>query len=150
MAFLTPVFALLYLLTVPGGSWPWVLALQLIVSLAVGAGCARFFLAAIWVDREGISERGYVLGKRHFSRAEVDSVVRVRTFGYGSEVIEQLFVCDAAGRCLVRMRGQFWTRGEMDAVIETLGAPVTVLGGIMTLRELAAERPLLVTWIERF
>lgn len=150
VAFLTPVFALLYVMAVPNGSWPWVLALQAIVSVVVAVGCVRFFRTAIWVHPEGISERGYVLGKRHFPGDQVDSIVRARTFGHASEVIEQLFACDAAGRCLVRMRGQFWSREDMDTVIETLGVPVTVLGEIMTLRELAVERPILVSWFERF
>jgi hypothetical protein len=149
-AFLTPVFAVLYVMSVPGGDWPAVLALHGFVSLLVALAAARFFLTAIWVGPEGISERGYLFPRRNFTRDQVHSIVRARTFGHGSDIVEQLFVLGADGRRIVRMRGQFWTRADMDTVVDTLGVRVSVIDEIMTLRELAAEHPRLTYWFERY
>lgn len=150
-AFLTPVFAVLYVLTVPTGDGWWIVAsMQALATGLIVLAAARFFLATIWVGEGGIAERGYLSPRRHFPIGQVASIVRARTFGHGAEVIDQLFVCDAEGRCLVRMRGQFWWPRDLDAVVDTLGIPVTVLPEVMTLRELAAGHPNLVYWFERF
>ena len=150
IVFLTPVFVVLYLVTAPADGWPVVLAWQAVATVAVFVGCARFFFVAIWVGATGIAERGFFIPRREFAIDRIAQIVRARVFAHGSDQVEQLFVCDAEGRCLVRMRGQFWATREMDAVAEALGVPVTVLPDVITLRELSREHPRLAYWFERF
>jgi len=150
IVFLGPIFVALYLINGPTGGWPAVLAVQIAASVAVFIGCARFFSVAIWVSAAGLGERGFFSPKRVFPLSQVAQVVRARVFRHGSEEVDQLFVCDAEGRCMVRMRGQFWSSRDMDALTEALDVPVTVLVDVVTLRELARDHPRLAYWFERF
>jgi hypothetical protein len=150
IVFLSPIFVALYLISGPTGGWPTVLAVQIAASVAVFVGCARFFLVSIWVSAASLGERGFFSPKREFPLTQVAQVVRARVFRHGSEEVDQLFVCDAEGRCMVRLRGQFWSSRDMDALTEALGVPVNVLAEVVTLRELARDHPRLAYWFERF
>jgi hypothetical protein len=144
------VFIVLYLVTAPSGEWPIVLAWQAVATALVIAGCARYFFVAMWVSAESVGERGFFTPGRDYPISRVARVVRARIFRHGSDEVEQLFVCDAQGRCLIRMRGQFWANREMNALTEALGVPVAVLPDVVTLRELSREHPRLAYWFERF
>jgi len=150
LAFFAPVFAVLYWLTIPLGEWIPVLVVQLIVMLAATVGIVGFLRTCVWVDDTGISERGFFGQVSSFPAAQVASVVVLELYQSGAiDTHPQLFATGADGRRLVRMRGQFYSRGAMETVADELGAPVVRVPDPMTLTELNRLRPELLYWFER-
>ncbi len=147
--FMIPVFIVAYVLTAADGTWPVVLATHLVTIVVLILVAWRYFAASIWVEPDSIAERGFFAPKRRFTADRIDRVVRADTFGHGAEPIPQLFVCGADCRVLVRMRGQFWSRDDMDTVASTLGVPVEVVPHTVSFRELMLEHPTLPYWFER-
>ena len=150
LAFFAPVFAVLYWLTIPLGEWIPVAIAQVVVMLAAGIGIFGFLRTCIWVDDTGISERGFLGQLTSFSSEQVASVVVLELYQSGAiDTHPQLFVTGADGELLVRMRGQFYSRGAMDTVADELGVPVIRVPDPMTLTELNRLRPELLYWFER-
>ena len=150
VAFFAPVFAVLYWLTIPSGTWLPVLWGQLVVVLLVSIGFVGYFRTRIWVDETGISERGFLGRLNNFPVDQVESIVMLELYQTGAlDTQPQLFVTGADGRLLVRMRGQFYSRGAMETVADELGAPVVRVPDPMTLTELNRLRPELLYWFER-
>jgi hypothetical protein len=150
LVFMTPVFVVLYELTVPNGPWRLVLAVQVIAMGAMALASIRFFATGIWVDPTELRERGFFGRTTHLPVAEIGSLISAETFaGSGEETSPQLFVCDHDGKQLVRMRGQFWSRENMEIVIATLDVPHTTLDDAVSRGELQASHPGLLYWFER-
>jgi hypothetical protein len=149
LIFMTTVFVVLYFLTVPDGPWALVVGVQAIVTVAISLAAVGYFSATIWVSRSEIVERGFFGGRHRFTVGSIDSIVLANTASSGGEVIRQLFVRDAEGRQLVRMRGQFWSPESFDLVIRTLDVPVVKIEDVTTIRELRDQFPGLLFWFER-
>lgn len=150
LVFMAPVLVVLYVLTVPTGPWRLVLAMQVIAMGVVALASLRFFGAGIWVGPDGIRERGFFGRVTSVPTRDIGSVILAETFtGVGTEASPQLFICGHDGRQLIRMRGQFWSRQNMDIVIRTLDVPVTALDDAVSRRELQLEYPGLLYWFER-
>lgn len=149
IVFITIVFVVLYFLTVPNGPWTLVLSLQVVAMVVVGLAAWGYFSATIWVSRTEVSERGFFGTRRRFPVAEIDSILVATTVGSGGELQRQVFIRDAAGRLLVRMRGQFWSAESMDAVVTTLPVPVVKIDEVTTIKELRQQYPQLLFWFER-
>ncbi|MBG6055424.1 hypothetical protein IWX81_001847 [Salinibacterium sp. CAN_S4] len=149
-AFLAPVFLVLYYLTVPDGPWLLIVYVQIAASLVVALAASRYYRAAIWVDETSISERGFFRSKTRFESSQIGSMLFVITL-YSSQPLgaPQLFVCDHDGRQLVRMRGRFWSRADMDTVSSTLNAPYVRLGQPMSTSEIHEQYPGIGYWFER-
>ena len=150
LALVAPVSAVLFWLSIPNGTWRPVLIAQ-VVLLSI---CALAYLAytrtIIRVDAAGISERGFMGMVTNFSAEEIDSIVLLDLYQSGAlDTQPQLFVTGADGRLLVRMRGQYYSRGAMDTVIDQLGVPVVRVPEPMTLQDLNRARPELLYWFER-
>ncbi|MGL4340211.1 MAG: hypothetical protein ACRCSP_07305 [Rhodoglobus sp.] len=150
IAFMVPVFLVLYFLTVPRGPWLAVLVAQLIVTAMIGFATSRYFGVGIWVDENGIAERGFFRAKRHYPLAEIGSVVTATTFESAQLSSQpQLFVCDHEGRQLVRMRGQFWSRASMEKVANALDVPHIPVDETLSTKEIHQDFPDLGYWFER-
>lgn len=150
LAFLTPVFAALYFLTIPDGPWLVVLITQAVASLVFALACSSYFAVGIWVDKRGIVERGFFGGIISMPAADIGSVVLVHTYQGGSaDTVPQLFVCDHDGAQVIRLRGQFWSLADMRSVCEELDVTVTELSESVTPRELLEQYPGLLYWFER-
>ena len=63
--------------------------------------------------------------------------------------VPQLFVRDHSGKQLVRMRGGFWSRADMEIVAGTLDAPFIPVAAAMSTKEIHHEYPGLGYWFER-
>lgn len=147
---MAPVFVVLYFLTVPHGPWLAVLVTQALATVAAALMAVAYFRTGIWVDRAGLTERGFFGLHRHVPVADIGSIVLAETFDrLGTQTLPQLFVCDRDGRQLVRMRGQFWSRESMDVVIQTLDVPYDPLAETMSTSELRSDFPGLLYWFER-
>ena len=150
IAFFAPVFAVLYWLTIPVGDWPAVAAAQLAVMVVAAVGIVGFLRTCIWVDDTGVSERGFFGRHTSFPAEQISSVVLLELYQSGTvDSQPQLFVTGQDGELLVRMRGQFYSRGAMDTVADELGVPVVHVPDPMTLSELNRLRPELLYWFER-
>lgn len=150
LAFTVPVLAVLYVLTIPDGPWPLVVAVHVATTLAFGAASIAYIRTGFWVTAEGIAERGFFGSLTFVRREEIESAMLARTFhGSGTTIVPQLFLVDRGLRQLVRMRGQFWSLDEMNEVCEILGLPVTELTPPVSAKELLADYPGLMYWFER-
>ncbi|QYF73685.1 hypothetical protein [Cryobacterium sp. PAMC25264] len=150
IAFFAPVFAVLYWLTIPIGEWLPVAAAQLAVMLTALVGIIGFLRTCIWVDDTGVSERGFFGRNTSFPSEQISSVVLLELYQSGTvDSQPQLFVTGQSGELLVRMRGQFYSRGAMDIVADELGVPIVRVPDPMTLSELNRLRPELLYWFER-
>lgn len=150
VVFLTPVFVVLYFMTIPDGPWIVVLITQAVASLVVTYGAATYFWSSIWVSPGRIAERGFFARLNRFETTDIGSILLAETYsGPDLTTIPQLFVCDHDGKTLVRMRGQFWSRESMEAVIEALQVPVTHSEEPVSISELRRDFPQLLYWFER-
>jgi hypothetical protein len=150
IAFLVPVSGALYYLTIPDGPWRIVLALQVLVVVTFVASYLSYVSLGFWVGPSGIAERGFFGLSKYVPREEIGSIVLVNTYrAGGAETYAQLFICDAAGSQLLRMRGQFWSMTRMHAVSEALDIPLTEWTDDVTRAELLEEHPGLLYWFER-
>lgn len=150
IAFLTPVFVVLYWITVPSGPWRVVVGVQAVATAIVSLAAYAYFGTAIWVAPGEISERGFFGRRTRFERESIGSVILTHTYsGPDLTPIPQLFVCGHDGKQLVRMRGQFWSRESMDAVVSALGVPVTINDDPVSLADLRRDSPNLLYWFER-
>jgi hypothetical protein len=151
LALTLPLFAVVYWLTVPSGSWPLVLAIQIVVIALAVLGVIAFFGTTIRLGQEGVRERGF-FGRVTLIRPEqVRSIVLIDV--YQSSTLEtqpQLFVTGLEGQLLLRMRGQFWPLESMHLVADRLDVPITSPGESITLSELRRRSPELLYWFERF
>lgn len=150
LALTTPVFAVLYWLTIPDGEWTFVLGAHLLVVLATIVGVYGFFSATITLRAEGVRERGFFGQTRLVRPSDVGSILLVRLYdGSTLDTLPQLFVTGHDGRVLLRMRGQFWSAEDMERVAEELDRPVTRAEDFMTMTQLRRSSPELLYWFER-
>jgi hypothetical protein len=150
LALTTPVFAVLYWLTIPDGHWTGVLAAHVLVVLATIVGVYRFFSATITLRADGVRERGFFGRTRHVRPVDVQAILLVRLYdGSTLDTLPQLFVTGHDDKLLLRMRGQFWSLEDMDRVAEELDRPVTRAEDFMTMTQLRRSSPELLYWFER-
>lgn len=151
LAFTTPVFAVLYWLTIPAGSWIVVLSAHVALLLVFGLLVAGFFGTSIAVSTQGLRERGFLGSARTTAVDQIGSILLIEVARESAlDTQPNLFVCGHDGSLLVRMRGQYWSRENMELVAETLDLPVKTITRSLTLRELRRSRPDLLYWFERF
>jgi hypothetical protein len=150
LALTTPVFAAVYWLSIPSGPWPIVLSLHALLLLASILAVGAYLNTAISVGVAGVTARDYFGRTRTVTAEDVDSIVLLDVYESDTlETVPQLFVCDAAGRPLLRMRGQLWPRSSMQQVIDAFDCPVTVPSESVSLADLRRASPQLLDWFER-
>jgi hypothetical protein len=150
LALVTPLFGALYWLAIPNGAWVAVLIAQFAVTILFVSGLVASLRAVIWVDRTAITERGFFGRINTFTRSEIAGLVMLELYRTGAvDSQPHLFLTDADGCLLVRMRGQFWSPAAMETLVEVLGLPIDRVPEPMTLRELSRARPELLYWFER-
>jgi len=149
-ALTTPVFAVVYWLTVPSHAWPIALLVHVLVLLACLLSLIAFFDTVVTVGDRTVTERGF-FGRVHtFTADQVGYALLVDVYQSNAlETTPQLFLCDIEGRRLLRLRGQFWSRESMRKVLDDLEVPVTEPSEAVTLAELHRRSPNLLYWFER-
>jgi hypothetical protein len=150
LALTTPVFAVLYWLTIPDRDWTYVVGAHLLVVLATVVGVFGFFSATIALLPDGVRERGFFGRTLLVRSADVGGILLVHLYdGSTLDTLPQLFVTGHDGRVLLRMRGQFWSAEDMERVAEELDRPVTRAEDFMTMTQLRRTSPELLYWFER-
>lgn len=150
LALTTPVFALLYWLTIPDGPWAAVVVSHVVVVLLTVLGVHAFFASTITLGSGSVRERGFFGRTTIVQPADVGAIVLVHLYERSTlDTLPQLFVSGHDGRLLLRMRGQFWPLEDMERVAEELDVPVTRPEESMTLAQLRRTSPELLYWFER-
>lgn len=150
VAFFVPALGVLFFLTVPTGPWPIVLIATIAVAILFSYSVVSATRLGVWVTPESITERGYFSITKRYTIDELGSMVLVDTYRASlADTAPQLFVCDPAGKQLIRLRGQFWSRESMQTIASTLDVPLTALDRPLQNNELRALYPGLLYWFER-
>ncbi len=151
LALSVPILIVLYWLTIPTGAWVWVLLAQFVVVVAVAVCTVRFLRVRVSVSATELIERHFFMGQ---TRIPIDTISRVvmlemhRTMASQSRL--QMFVLDKAGRPLLRMRGEYWSRNSINRIANHLTVvPIEHVDHPVTLDELQATRPEMLYWFER-
>lgn len=146
----TPVFAVVYWLTASTRGWTIVLIVHLaVVALAVWA-VQQYFRTFIRLTPGGVTEQGFLGPAHHVASAHVASALLLEVYeGSSLETVPQLFVLDRSDRCVLRMRGRFWSPADMDRAVEHLGVPVERRPEPVTMAQLRSTSPRLLYWFER-
>lgn len=144
-----PVFGVLTFLGTHNGSWPIGAIGALITLLVCGFIYLRYRGTSIAVTDDTIEERGFWGGRNSFARADAASVDFVHTFTPTSpDPAPQLIVRGADDRCLLRMRGAFWTAEVMREVASHLEPIAAVHEDAMSTAEFHERYPDAAYWIE--
>jgi len=144
-----PVFGVLTFLGAHNGTWR-IGALGALLTLAVCVfAYLRYRRTSITVTALHIEERGF-WGRHHsFARTDAASVDLVHSYSPTSpDPAPQLIARDAGGRCLLRMRGAFWTAEAMHEVADHLEPIVAVHSEAMTAKEFHQRFPGAAYWFE--
>lgn len=147
LAIMVPVLVLLYVLTIPDGPWYAVLATQVIASVIWTILSFAFFAVEVRLDENSLVERRFVSGRHVISRDRVHTVLRL-TGAESDAVAAHLFVCDADGNRLLRLRGYYWSTESMDALTKALDVPVEIIDESYSIGDLREGRPQLPYWYE--
>lgn len=149
-ACLIPLFALLYWLALPPVAFAHVVVAQVLAFALWGLAYVSYTRISILISSSGVTERGF-FGRTHVVPVSaIGSIITLELYRSGSlDTHPQLFVIDADGNLLLRMRGQFWSRKSMEKVVEALDVPVVRVPEPLSLRDLNRLRPELLYWFER-
>jgi hypothetical protein len=140
-AFVFPLFLSLYLITIPTGRWAPFAAAHALVMGAFALAAQRLHGAGIHLSRDGIRERAYFLSTVFTPVDRIASVLVVRLLDWNSEdMSRQLFIVDAAGQTLLRIRGQLWHAADFDRIVHFYAVPVHVVEDPMTWSELRRSK----------
>lgn len=145
LALLAPLLIVLYWLTIPRDTWMFVAAVQLgLTVLAVVAvfGVRRMCVTVTAAQVESRNLLGRVTA---IDTSEISGVVLVNLYQSGTlDTLPHLYLLNAAGAVLLRLRGQVWPRSVLEALIDTLGVAVVRPPDPLTVAELGRLRPQLV------
>jgi hypothetical protein len=146
-----PLFGVLYWATAAYGDWTKVLAVQATAMFLVALAIIGYSRTNIRLGTGWIRERGFFGRVTTLLHDEVRTILLLDVYQTSTlETKPQLFVLDADGRPLLRLRGEFWPVEDMQAVAEHLEVPITRRSGAATLAELRRTSPELLYWFERF
>ncbi|THG33019.1 hypothetical protein [Naasia lichenicola] len=144
-----PIIAL-YALTIPRGTWPYILVLHATITatiLLLSRGVRR---AKLRITADGIKETGF-FGRPVFTpRTDIASTVVVSvTDGNSPTAYKQLFVLDALERTRIRLRGQFWGEDAIEAVVHAFDVPTLRVSEPTTMADLRGTYGDKLYWHER-
>lgn len=104
----------------------------------------------IRLTREGAEERGFFGRVVAVPRAEVSTVILNQIYEpQGAEYHRNLFALNARHQVMLRMRGQFWSRAQMEQVAGHLSRNVQKRSDQTTLDEIRRSSPEWLYWFER-
>jgi len=152
LAFVGPVFGVLYVIVLPDGPWPALVVTQLVAIVIASAAAVGYFRSAIWIspDSAMVTERGFFGQLTTFDKADAASILFAEVYtSDGSETRPQLVVLSGDNRRLLRMRGQYWTREHMNIVAAAIDVPKHTLPETVSMSELRSDYPHALYPLER-
>ncbi|HEY0259748.1 MAG TPA: hypothetical protein VGC18_07850 [Lacisediminihabitans sp.] len=150
LALTTPVFAVAYWLTIGSGRWPVIVAVHVLVAVIALLLVLRYRRTLVTVSPEGIRERGFLGPSAEIANVEIGSLCLVEICRDNTpDTQPNLFVLDRQGVARMRLRGQYWSRADMEAIAEVLDRPLAGPSDAVTLSEMRSTRPEWLYWFER-
>ncbi|WP_146070678.1 hypothetical protein [Cryobacterium sp. M91] len=150
LALFIPLFLVLYWLSIPRQTWPFVLEIQCgftALGVIFGLGVSKM---ALRVTPDRLSVRSLLGRETHVATADIGSVVLVELYQSGTaDCLPHLYLLDAAGDVLVHLSGQIWSRSTIESAIDQLGVAVLRPPDPLTVAELGQLRPQLVRRLAR-
>jgi hypothetical protein len=150
-ALVLPILAAMLWFSIPRGTWPRVIIAFLFIALLYLAAAWLLRGVSIRIERDGLLERGYF---RHANRIPAKRIATALILdvyrGVSTETNRQLFLLDSSGELLLRMRGEFWSNDDIEAVAGAFDVPVRRMADPITAARLRSESPDLVYWFERW
>jgi len=117
------LFGSLYCLAIPRGTWPMLLAGQLVTVAVVTLTYVRYRMTYIAVTGQKLVERGFLSPSRRAPLSRVASVLLAETYrSHSPDSTPQLLVRDVDGRRLLRMRGASRADADIHRVADALGS----------------------------
>jgi hypothetical protein len=106
--------------------------------------------AGVALAPDGIREREYFSPMVFTPVEAIASVIVVKLCdSYGHHVSRQLFMIDAEGRTLLRLRGQLWHPSDLKLVADFYSVPVRRVEPAMTWPEFRRDYGRNLVWWER-
>jgi len=150
-ALILPVFTAMFWFAIPRGTWPRVVIALLFVVVLYGAGAALLRGVSVRITHDGLIERGYFIHNNRIPAKRIATALVVDVYrGASTDTNRQLFLLDSTGELLLRMRGEFWSNDDIDAVTHAFDVPVKHRPDPLTTARLRAEMPELLYWFERW
>jgi len=150
-ALILPVFTAMFWFAIPRGTWPRVVIALLFVVALYAAGAALLRGVSIRVTHDGLIERGYFIHNNRIPAKRIATALVVDVYrGASTDTNRQLFLLDSTGELLLRMRGEFWSNDDIDAVTHAFDVPVQHRQDPVTAVRLRTEMPELLYWFERW
>ena len=150
LALFIPLFLVLYWLSIPRQTWPFVLEIQCgftALGVIFALGVSKITLS---VTPDRLSIRSLLGRERHVAIADIDSLVLVELYQSGTvDCLPHLYLLDASGDVLVRLSGHVWSRQSLETVIDELGLTVLRPPDPFTAAELGRLRPQFVGRLTR-
>jgi hypothetical protein len=150
VALITPLFAVLYFLGVPEGTWPVVLAEHALATLAWSAATYGLCRSRVRLTEHGMVMHGPFRRPLILGSEQIRELVLLQTYrGQTLDTQPQLFVVTTDGTAAMRLRGSLWSRESMRRIAQELDVPLTTIHEAMTHGELRRLHPHLLPWLER-
>jgi hypothetical protein len=150
-ALILPVFAAMLWFAIPRGTWPRVIIAFAFVLALYFLGAALLRGVSIQVNGDGLVERGFFRHQNRIPAKRIATALVVDVYrGSTAETNRQLFLIDSTGELLVRMRGEFWTNDDIEAVAAAFGVPLRQAADPITAAQLRRDLPELLYWFERW
>ncbi|HEY8525303.1 MAG TPA: hypothetical protein VIL48_10080 [Acidimicrobiales bacterium] len=129
------------------GEWTIAVVAGAIGGVPTALVAAQLGRSRIEVTPEAIAVRGAV-GRRQAPRARATHLVRAPVWQGRAGVVDTVFVLDAGGRTLLRIRAQHYRPSDVDRLVAFLGLPSTGPDRPVSPSELDALYPGIVPWVE--
>ncbi|QAV71130.1 hypothetical protein ESZ53_12170 [Salinibacterium sp. UTAS2018] len=152
LAFLGPVFGVLYIIVLPDGPWLAVVITQIVAILVAVGAIVAYFRIGIWFSAEApvVSERGFFGRTVHFNKADAEHMLVAEVYtSDGLESRPTLAVMGPNKRRLLRMRGQYWAPEHFDLVAAAFSVPTTRIAGTVSTGEIREDYPESLYFFER-
>ncbi|MFO7689376.1 MAG: hypothetical protein R6W83_02290 [Cryobacterium sp.] len=149
LALYAPIFAVLYWLTIPPGTWPVILLAQVLLVAVTALVLVSAARSTIWVSDAGIARSGPLRRRVWHPVNTIERVVVVEVYRVDDTGTQpHLVVLGKNGHALLHMHARVYARDAMNTVIDEIGAPVDHMREPVTLADLNRRWPQLLVWFE--
>ncbi|GAB3797088.1 hypothetical protein GCM10028798_07800 [Humibacter antri] len=150
LALTTPLFAVAYWLTIGNGGWQITLAVHVLVAVIAILAVLQYRRTNVVVSPEGVRERGFLGRVSEIPEREIGMLCLVEIYRDNAlDTQPNLFILDTAGVPRIRLRGQYWSRADMEDLADVLDRPLVSPQESVTLSEMRSTQPGWLYWFER-
>ncbi|GAB3617140.1 hypothetical protein GCM10027416_16970 [Okibacterium endophyticum] len=145
-----PIIVTGLLHTIPDGQWQFVAIFCVVFAVAVAVMVTLFVQERITATDDTLIERTMIGRTIVVPKSEIERVVLLelhRSMANDSRL--QLFVLGKGNKWLLRMRGEYWSREDIENIASRISIPIERQSKPVTLNELQMTSPEMLYWFER-